>query len=193
MKRFRKRVMKRNKLMALVRRYFAPGPILDVGCGSGRRTLELGDRFVPCGIEISRHLAAEAHRLFSSRGGTVVHGDGPSGLKQFPDNYFSGGIMCSYLEHELHPRRALRGAFQVLKPGGRLIIKVPNFGSINRRLRQARWCGIRLPDHVNYFTPASLRRLVEEAGLCIVQFNLLDHLPTSDNMWLVALKPAPTP
>ncbi len=41
---------------------------------------------------------------------------------------------------------------------------------------------------MNYFTPASLERLLEESGFRIARFGFLDRLPTSDNMWCVALK-----
>ena len=187
-KRFRKHVLKRQKLVALVNRYFASGPILDVGCGPGRKLESLDNRWIPHGIEISKGLAARASAAFEPRGGKVICSDAVGGLAQFPENYFSGIIMCAFLEHETQPGPALAGAHRVLKPGGHLIIKVPNYGSINRQLRGNRWCGFRFPDHVNYFTPATLNRLLHEKGFRIKQFNLLDRLPTSDNMWLVAEK-----
>jgi hypothetical protein len=74
----------------------------------------------------------------------------------------------------------------VLRPDGRLILKMPNYASVNRRVRGARWCGYRFPDHVNYFTPASLQAMVRAAGLEVVRMRAVDRLPTSDNMWLVA-------
>ena len=74
----------------------------------------------------------------------------------------------------------------VIAPDGVLIIKVPNYGSVNRRVFGRRWCGFRFPDHMNYFTPESLVRLCAECGLGVRAFSWLDRLPTSDNMWLVA-------
>ena len=94
--------------------------------------------------------------------------------------------MHAFLEHEMHPLETLRAAARVLRPDGRLILKMPNYASINRRVRGARWCGFRFPDHVNYFTPASLRAMVQAAGLRVVRMHVSDRLPTSDNMWLVA-------
>ena len=76
----------------------------------------------------------------------------------------------------------------MLKPDGVAIIKVPNFSSINRRVMGSRWCGFRFPGHVNYFTPASLRSMVEDAGLSAVGVGFFDRFPLSDNMWMVVRK-----
>jgi hypothetical protein len=39
---------------------------------------------------------------------------------------------------------------------------------------------------VNYFTPASLTRMLEGAGFEVARFGFRDRLVTSDNMWCVA-------
>jgi hypothetical protein len=96
--------------------------------------------------------------------------------------------MTSYLEHEPNPRAVLEAGARVMKPGARLIVKVPNYASWNRAVRGARWCGLRFPDHVNYFTPGLLVRLLRESGFGIVRFDWRDRLPTSDSMWLVGEK-----
>jgi hypothetical protein len=44
-----------------------------------------------------------------------------------------------------------------------------------------RWCGVRLPDHVNYFTPGHLRRMADATGFDSA-FPPLLSLPTDDNM-----------
>ena len=73
-----------------------------------------------------------------------------------------------------------------MRDGARLIVKVPNFASWNRRLRGDAWCGFRFPDHVNYFTPETLTLLLRETGFRVARFGVFDRLPTSDTMWLVA-------
>lgn len=56
-------------------------------------------------------------------------------------------------------------------------------------VRGKEWCGFRLPDHVNYFTPDSLVQMCQQVGFHIAKFSFADRLPTSDNMWLVIQKP----
>jgi hypothetical protein len=76
----------------------------------------------------------------------------------------------------------------VLTDDGVIVLKVPNFSSLNRVLRSTKWCGFRFPDHVNYFTPETLRRLAEESGFRISRQGLLDCLPFSDTMYAVLAK-----
>lgn len=88
----------------------------------------------------------------------------------------------------MNPKPVLGELHRVLKPGGVAIIKVPNYGSINRRVMGAKWCGFRFPDHLNYFTPASLTAMVRDCGYRVRRFGILDRMPTSDNMWMIAEK-----
>lgn len=69
------------------------------------------------------------------------------------------------------------------------IIKVPNYGAINRMIMGRKWCGFRYPDHLNYFTPASLRRMAEKCGYS-VKSAFSQRLPTSDNMYAILKKTA---
>lgn len=96
--------------------------------------------------------------------------------------------MRSFLEHDIRPRDILNEAHRVLKKDGLLLIKVPNYGSLNRRLVGKKWCGFRFPEHVNYFTPRTLRRFLLDTGFVVRQFSIVDRLPTSDNMWVLAGK-----
>ena len=162
--------------------------IADIGCGGGLLLQNLERRFTPFGIEISQQLAIESQRIFGARGGNVVHEPALSGLGQFADNFFDGVLMRAYLEHEREPAAVLAETWRVLKPAGCVLIKVPNYGCWNRPVRGSRWCGYRFPDHVNYFTPRSLRRMLEDSNFVIARSGFFDHLPTNDNLWLVARK-----
>jgi SAM-dependent methyltransferase len=179
-------IFKRDKLLSLVKRYIAPGPILDVGCAGGHTLAALPAEYIPCGVEISRELARVAGERFGPRGGFVKQGDAPAAMRQLSQNYFTGVLMTSYLEHETKAHAVLEAARGVMKDSAKLIIKVPNYASWNRSLRGRQWCGFRFPDHVNYFTPQTLTRLLVDAGFAVHRFGLVDRLPTSDTMWLIA-------
>ncbi len=161
-----------------------PGPVLDLGCGSGRRGLALDDRFTPYGIEIAKDMAEKARVAFAQRGGDCIHAPADDGLAAFEDRFFTGAMLHAYLEHESRPRQILEALAPKLAPGAPVAIKVPNYGSLNAKVAGTDWCGIRLPDHLNYFTPKSLRRMAEAAGYTMTS-NFLMALPTSDNMYAV--------
>ena len=184
-----KALFQTDKLSDYVRRYVGSGRVLDVGCSDGWQLERLPSQFVPFGIEISDELARRAQERFSARGGRVIHADAVSALAQWEPGFFDGVVMSSYLEHEPSPRPLLEAALRAMRPGASLIVKVPNLASWNRAARGPRWCGYRFPDHVNYFTPALLVRLLKESGYDIRRFGPLDHIPTSDNMWLIAARP----
>lgn len=198
----RARFVRRNKFNVLALGALRDAPkgelrLLDLGCGEGRKGYLIagewshgGGELRPYGIEISPVLARQAHEAFTEFGGHCLATSGVSGLERFPDDFFDLVLLASYLEHELRPRTLLSRCRDKLRPGGRVVINVPNFASWNRRVRGNRWCGFRYPDHVSYFTPATLRQLVEACGLEVVRQYGRDRLPTSDCMYLVAGRPS---
>lgn len=94
-------------------RFFLPGRVLDVGCGRGRWVPR---NYVPFGIDISAERAREANQRMSARGGRAIQASAIDGLAQFPDRYFSGVVLRSYLEHETDPKPVLR---EVVRDGRR--------------------------------------------------------------------------
>jgi SAM-dependent methyltransferase len=201
-KSLRRTILRRDRVGALARaclRDSPPGEIrlLDLGCGWGALLVDLiaslpGDvagRCVPHGIEISGELARISAERLEALGGSCVNESALEGLERFPGDTFSLIVMSSFLEHEVNPLPLLRRCRERLRPGGRIVLKVPNFASLNRRMRGAQWCGFRWPDHVNHFTPGTLTAMVRQAGLEVERMTLLDRHPFSDNMYAVAKKP----
>ncbi len=164
---------------------FGPGRVLDIGCGDGRR---IGPPMTPYGIELSAALHARADERMRGLGGYCVHAPGAEGLAAFQDGFFDGVLMHSYLEHEAAPLTALTGAFRVLRPGGKVFVRVPNYASLNRHIAGAGWCGFRYPDHVNYFTLASLTAMAAKAGFSTRLVNRL-NLWVDDNIHALLTKP----
>ncbi len=166
--------------------------IVDLGCAeckllaSTYATLARGERHcVPIGIEVSRQLAKEGDERMRELGGRVICDSAIGGAAGLPAGSFHLVLMSSFLEHEANPLELLRTLRAALRPDGAVVLKVPNFACLNRRLRGGRWCGFRYPDHVNYFTPSTLARLAREAGYRVARQRLVDRLPTSDNMYAV--------
>jgi SAM-dependent methyltransferase len=161
-----------------LKRLLAPGRVLDVGCGSGKKVPE---PFIPFGVEISEALSREADDHMRARGGRAIHAPAVEGVKEFPDHYFTGILLRSFLEHEKQPKELLEQCSRVLAPGGLIYVRVPNYGSLNRKMLGAKWCGFRYPDHVNYFTTSSLGAMAGDCGLKLKLLNPI-RLPLDDNI-----------
>ncbi|MEW5946645.1 MAG: class I SAM-dependent methyltransferase [bacterium] len=158
-----------GELLAEVERIMKPpGDILDVGSAGG---------FFPAAaarggwnaraVEIAPTAAEFARKNF---GLEVFEGeitDAP-----YDDETFDAVTMFDVIEHLTNPYAALRKAFRLLRRGGRIFIVTPSFDSLPRRILGADW-GLLAPEHhLYYFTPATLRKLVEIAGFKVEKITL---------------------
>lgn len=169
-----------KRAMRFVRRFVRAGRILDVGCGDGRLLLAAQRAgFDALGVESSPRMAAKARRRVGSA--NVLCGR----LSDFPmePRSFDAAITVSYLEHEPQPLSVLQRMRALLRPGGWSIHKVPNYDSQLRRWLGPRWSGYRWPEHMQYYTPHTLGRLLTAAGFQVVAVKA--H-PLSDNFWIAA-------
>lgn len=198
LKTIRKRVLKRNTMLRKLHQLVRDAKserinILDIGCGWASLLDELFStlpadlraRCAPHGIEISRELSRISDEKLRRLGGRCVQASAFDGLELLDQNYFDIIVMASYLEHEVNPLGILQRSAACLKPNGSILVKVPNFSCLNRRLRGPRWCGFRWPDHVNYFTPETLRETARLAGLEVARMSRRDTNPFNDNMYAV--------
>lgn len=158
--------------------------VLDIGCGAGHR---LQPPTTPFGIELSTELHRLADERMRKAGGYCLQGAGAERIWDFPENFFDGILMHSYLEHEKDISGVLRGAQKALKPNGCIYVRVPNFGSINRRVIGRSWCGFRFPDHVNYFEKHTLKRLANSTGFYFTLKNFI-RAPFDDNLIAILQK-----
>jgi 2-polyprenyl-3-methyl-5-hydroxy-6-metoxy-1,4-benzoquinol methylase len=107
----------------------------------------------------------------------------------FEPESFDAVLLMSYLEHEHYPSRAMTRVFALLKPGGHVFVKVPHYGSWNRRAMGGAWSGYFFPQHLYYFTPKTIARLFEKSGLDTVRNGFWDHVPLSDVLWATGRRP----
>lgn len=166
-------------------RILGSGRILDVGCGD---VVRWKSPFIPFGIEISKVLAISANKKMRVLGGKCLQGPGAEVILKFEENYFDSIMMHSYLEHEVEVGKILSGAYQCLRPGGKVFIRVPNFNSLNRKISKSNWPGMRYPDHVNYFTVKTLESVANNAGFNFKLYNRY-KIWLDDNIHALLIKP----
>jgi SAM-dependent methyltransferase len=93
-------------------------------------------------------------------------------------NSFDIVTMNNVLEHTLNPRAELEKASHILKPSGVIYIGVPNWDSLVARVDGFSWKMKSWPNHLFYFTPATLGRLLDETGFLIKES--FTHMGESD-------------
>ncbi len=107
---------------------------LDLGCGTGTLARILAERGASVlGVDASSTMIAEARSLSPEsqalRFEQIATAEDLAPL----DGPFDGVLCSSLLEYLEHPRACLKECHRVLEPGGRLILSVPNRGSLLRR------------------------------------------------------------
>jgi 2-polyprenyl-3-methyl-5-hydroxy-6-metoxy-1,4-benzoquinol methylase len=144
----------------LVGGHRSPGRLLDVGCATGGFLAEARNAgWTVRGTEVSGHAAAVARE----QNGLDVD----RSLLPQVDDTFDLITMWHVVEHLVDPLDALTGLRPHLAPNGRLFIELPNWNSAGRLARRAGWSQLTPPEHINFFTPHSLARMVRRAGYTV--------------------------
>lgn len=147
-----------------------PGRLLDVGCGSGAFLGEAAKQgWAGTGLEFSREAALRARQTFGLH---VIEGDLNS--PSLAEGQFHLISMWHVLEHMLAPLAALQRCRQLLTPDqGLLLIELPNWSSVGRLIRGAKWKQMKPPEHLNFFSPTSLRHLLKVSGFDVIELTTL--------------------
>ena len=136
------------------------GRVLDVGCAAGY-FLEVAQAqgWSVEGVECSAE--ARAHAPSSVRAHIREDADGLRG----PYDVIT---FWDVLEHLDAPDDALRAYAARLAPGGVLGIVVPVLGSVNTRLAPRTWDQYKPPEHLWYFSPHAMRKLLRSQGFQVI-------------------------
>jgi 2-polyprenyl-3-methyl-5-hydroxy-6-metoxy-1,4-benzoquinol methylase len=144
--------------LARLRPLAPAGRWLDVGCSTGAFVAAVVRAGLAAeGLEVSS-VAVEAAR---ARGLVVHHG----GVEDFvPAAPLAVVTAFDVIEHLPDPVGFARRVRTWLEPRGLLGLTLPNVASVAARAMGRHWFYYAAPDHVHYFTPATIRRCLADAG-----------------------------
>jgi SAM-dependent methyltransferase len=111
------------------------------------------------GVELSETSAAHAREVL----GLPVF-VGPLEQLPQPAGSFDVVILWHVLEHFSSPGEALRRCHELLRPGGLLVVAVPNFASLQARVAGPEWFHLDVPRHYVHFGLPVLTRTLEGQG-----------------------------
>ena len=149
------------------------GKILDVGCGNGtflKLGQERGWSAYGCDIVLSPYVRTS--KSFPLWEGRLLEID-------FGSDDFDAIRFNHVLEHTQNPLAELERSRELLRTGGVIYISVPNIAGISihlknlqsrLHLKKRRWRHYAALHHLWFFTPGTLTRLIEKAGLRVLHW-----------------------
>lgn len=154
--------------------------VVDAGAGAGLLVEVLrGAGFDAYGIEPGERGVARA----AAEGRPVRR----EAIEEHAARDLDAAVLWHVLEHLADPVAALARVRGWLRPGGLLLVGVPNVGSWQARIAGGGWFHLDVPRHRTHLSAAGARRVLERAGFDVVAERHLvaEHNPVG--MWLALL------
>jgi 2-polyprenyl-3-methyl-5-hydroxy-6-metoxy-1,4-benzoquinol methylase len=153
--------LRRRLLLGHLPRFVPGGRLLDIGCAWGgylSRMARLG--WSVYGIELNEAAATHAREVL----GLKEVRSGSFDDCRYPDGFFDVIHLSMVLEHLHDPAAGIARIARMLRPGGQLILSVPDISGVEARLFREKSYTLQVPQHLHHFTPASIDRLLRQAG-----------------------------
>lgn len=135
------------------------GTLLDVGAGTGAFVHAMtaagwqAEGVEPDAQAIQRALDTYKLRLL------------PAGqFFQLPDNRYDAVTLWHVLEHVHDLHGYVKKLRALCRPGGKIVIAVPNYTSYDALHYEAFWAAYDVPRHLYHFSPASMQALMQKHG-----------------------------
>jgi SAM-dependent methyltransferase len=151
--------------------------VLEIGCGTGTFTQFLADRELVVGVDVEEAYVRASRQRFQDRPNVVIRLDDISRSADSLQRYrFDSAVSVNVFEHIPDDRLAMKAAFSVLQPGGRLTLLVPSHPALMSPFDRA-------IGHYRRYTKPALREKLEAAGFVVERMRRSNPVGTVG--WLV--------
>lgn len=136
------------------------GKVLDIGCG-------IGDFLGYCkseGWDVSGLEPNEQARKLILKNHQIEVED-VSEISKMAENQFDLVTLFHVLEHVAEPQSMVSEILRILKPGGRLVIALPNYESWDAKHYEAYWAAWDVPRHLFHFSPKAISFFMNEFSI----------------------------
>ncbi len=142
--------------------YKPNGNILDVGCASGFfLDVAAKNGLFTYGIELSSDGANKCKKNHKNTfNGTLEEA-------RYQNSFFNFVTIYDIIEHVLDPNSTIKEVSRIIKPDGFIVITTPDITSWHAKLLGKRWGMITPFEHLFYFSPNTIRILLEKHGFLI--------------------------
>ena len=152
-----------------------PGKMLEIGCAAGYFLREAQSRgWQAFGVELSPMMRKRSVELVGCPVFASL-GEATAGTQRF-----DCVTMFEVIEHVTEPLGFMRQVRAAMTPGAMLMLSTPNFDAPEALRNPYSYHWFSPPAHVSYFTPATLRDCIEQAGFEAVQIGAVlegDEMP----------------
>lgn len=140
------------------------GHHLDIGAGTGAFVHAMENAgWNSIGIEPEASARKRANELYLASVYPM------SELNNFSEKSYTAVTLWHVLEHVHQLHDLLTKIKNILDTDGRVFIAVPNHESFDARYYGKYWAAYDVPRHLYHFTPVTMKKLLEQHGLDIVQ------------------------
>ena len=138
------------------------GNILDIGCGTGAflNTMQKGGWKIT-GLEPDETARVKAKTLYGIEPQPSIN------IFNLSENSYDAITMWHVLEHVHQLHEYIEQLKNMLTDKGKIFIAVPNYTSYDAQHYGQFWAAYDVPRHLYHFSPASMKKLVEQHGLTI--------------------------
>jgi 2-polyprenyl-3-methyl-5-hydroxy-6-metoxy-1,4-benzoquinol methylase len=140
------------------------GRLLEIGCAYGFFLSEAQRHFQVRGLEVSEHAVQAAQ----ARGLDVAHRNLAQHFELHPEPV-DAVVMLDVVEHLDEPAAMMRTVHEHLNPGGVVMLTTGDWSSLSSKLMGKRWRLMTPPEHLYFFSPATLSRMLEKIGFEVVK------------------------
>ncbi|MBI3754341.1 MAG: class I SAM-dependent methyltransferase [Deltaproteobacteria bacterium] len=149
-----------------IKKFKQGGKVLDIGCATGSfmKMVHL-EGFEPYGVDVSSFAVDYIKNTYGF----------PAFVGFLAESNFDKGMfdivtMHHVIEHIPNPVKFLLNEVKpILKDNGLLVAEVPNFGSFESKINREEWEDLKPWEHLNQFTPETLRLCLEKAGFRVIK------------------------
>jgi len=92
-----------------------------------------------------------------------------AGLSEFKNQKFDVISLWHVLEHVEHLKDTIKTLQGLLKPGGRIVVAVPNYKSYDAQFYNEYWAAYDVPRHLWHFSQTAIHKLFSEVEMTVSQ------------------------
>jgi len=161
-----------RRFLKLIEEFRSPGRLIDIGAWYGDFLVVAKKRgWTVAGVEPN----PKACEFVNSKYGIkMLNGTIKDALASFGNGSFDVVTMFHVIEHIANPIDYILDVSKILKRGeGLLVIRTPNINAILFSILGRHWGHLALPAHLYFYSPSTLKILLEKCGFKILHSSTL--------------------